>query len=460
MQATTDPKMRNSQALTHLRKLVGNIYFEPQRTRVLNSAYLSELNLVVGKIRPAGIVGFRRAASTAISEFSELIFRSVHGYERGCKYETVRNQVTNIILEEFLNCLPSDLTDVDVTRVEECFASWFSEHVDLHESFIPCVLPPRSSNSFLVGPVRFITRDRFVEHELKQSDGSHEFTARPLLDAMTKGDANWIAQISIDRCMKDRAQELADLSVDLALVGVQLAIETDDSKYVTRLHARTVPRYRVTLSRSPKGWSGGVEKQFPGMAFGVGVFEDVLTQRGDILESIGRRIVTFMDITAGLRLLETAWADAAYWFHEGLAEPLDTIAITKLETCIEVLLRAENTRGSERRICEGIEAFYGLSRDDIFVPGLQLTVKRFAKNLVRDRSRILHGSWSTLTHALDVNRTGLEVVAGGLLVNYTVGLDQYMKTTQPRDVLDSFLTFARQHSSRQRQARISSAINT
>lgn len=439
-----------STTLSLLRQIVANIQSEPSNAKPVTQADLNHLDFVSGKIGPEGIVGIRRAATAAIADLSERLFRSTTDYERGCTYAALREQVTHAILEDFLGRSPDSLGAADIARVEQRVATWFSTDARRLEHFIPCILPPREAPPFAVGPVTFTYGEYFVEHQLKPDPALLEVTVRPLLEAMSQGSANWMATVSVDRCLAGRSREWADLAVDLALVGVQLAMQTDDSKYVARLSGRTVPRYRVSLSRSTAATAGGLQKQIPGVTFGDGVFERVLAQRDNILKSVGRRIATFIQPTAGFRVLETAWADAAYWFHEGLAEPLDTIAVTKLETCIEVLMRAEKTSGSERRVCEAIAAFYGIAADELVSPQSQLTVKQLAKDLVRDRSRILHGTWSTLTHSLRLSRLNLETFAGSLLANYTVGLDLYKESVHATDALEPFLAFAKLHTAKKK----------
>jgi hypothetical protein len=67
---------------------------------------------------------------------------------------------------------------------------------------------------------------------------------------------------------------------------------------------------------------------------------------------------SFTSGTFRLPLLEQAWCDAAYWLHEALAEQIDAIAIAKLETALEVLLRAENNSGSNQRLLAILKTFF------------------------------------------------------------------------------------------------------
>jgi hypothetical protein len=79
--------------------------------------------------------------------------------------------------------------------------------------------------------------------------------------------------------------------------------------------------------------------------------------------------------------------DAAYWLHEALAEPIDSIAIAKLETALEVLLRFESSKGSTGCVLTILKCFFDLRPEDLIAPNSALTAKEFAANLVRDRSR-------------------------------------------------------------------------
>jgi hypothetical protein len=61
-----------------------------------------------------------------------------------------------------------------------------------------------------------------------------------------------------------------------------------------------------------------------------------------------------------------------------------------------ILRMVESTSGSKARVLKAIRAFYGLTKDQFINPQSQLTVEKFATGFVTDRSRILHGTWSTL----------------------------------------------------------------
>ena len=122
---------------------------------------------------------------------------------------------------------------------------------------------------------------------------------------------------------------------------------------------------------------------------------------------------------------------------------IDTIAIAKLETALEVLLRAESTRGSQQRILEILSAFFDLGPDDPIAPGSLLSAQQFAKNVVTDRSRILHGTWSTL-NARGIDQAGMEGFVVSVLRTAVIELEAYAHSAGPVDDIDAFLSWVRQ----------------
>ncbi len=54
--------------------------------------------------------------------------------------------------------------------------------------------------------------------------------------------------------------------------------------------------------------------------------------------------------------------EAQSWLHQALAESIDSIAIAKLETALEVLLRVESSKGSTKRMLEVLDAFHRTRR--------------------------------------------------------------------------------------------------
>jgi hypothetical protein len=285
----------------------------------------------------------------------------------------------------------------------------------------------------------------FASCERQRTGELFDLTYSEMFAAMGRNSANWIATVVIDRCMESRAQEIANLSVDIALAGLQLVIPLDHSAQLSRLTARTIPSSLQSVSRCNGRITMRLSNQQAGLSMGDGALNHFLTTGKMLVDAIGNRVAAFIDGASAFPLLEQAWADAAYWFHEALAEPLDTIAVSKFETAIEVLLRAESTLGSKAIILKAIQAFYSLTGDQCINPQSQLTVEKFAIGLVTDRSRILHGTWSTLNHSLRDSRASLTSLVFTLLSNYALELERYKNLDGTTDNIDDILNSIESH---------------
>jgi len=163
----------------------------------------------------------------------------------------------------------------------------------------------------------------------------------------------------------------------------------------------------------------------PGLTILPDTFNQLISLQQDVLDSVGRRINCFLDIKNPMSRLEQSWCDAGYWFHEALAEPLDTISIAKYETTIEILLAAGSSKQSGTRIRLAFLTLLGLEDDDVLIDGTSITVKSFSKTLVEARSRVLHGTWSTLLNEMSLNRQDVATIAFLFLKAFTLYLDEF-----------------------------------
>ena len=179
------------------------------------------------------------------------------------------------------------------------------------------------------------------------------------------------------------------------------------------------------------------------MVIGAGTLPDILQKAAPLFTAVGDMMRSFTSGTFQLPVLEQAWCDAAYWLHEALAKRIDAIAIAKLETALEVLLRAENNSGGDQRLLAILNAFFDLRPDDPVFPGAELNARQFARNVNRDRSRILHGTWSTLsTRGLD--RAGMEGFVITVLCRAVIELEVYAHSPGSADDPDKFLRWMQQ----------------
>lgn len=160
--------------------------------------------------------------------------------------------------------------------------------------------------------------------------------------------------------------------------------------------------------------------------------------------AVGSLVRSFATGQHRLPRLERAWCDAAYWLHEALAENIDAIAVVKLETALEVLMRAGSTSGSQARLEAILAAFYGLSPGDPITSESAMTAKQFAKGIISDRSQVLHGTLSTLHSRLAMSRSGVEGFVIEVVRRVARELEGYANSSASRDDLNTFLTWVRE----------------
>jgi hypothetical protein len=429
--------------LALLRRIVDNLHLETLTAGLITEQDLDASPFARAKLAPQGRVGVLRAGGEALSDLADAIFRETPHLLRGSTFEDISNEVFLILINNFLSRKASEITAADLSFVELAIEEWFTANSGSHHLYIPCVLTPRPAPSFKIGPVLFTFIEDFVERLPKENEAVFDLTYGGMLKEMASQRAGWMAEVDVDRCIRKRAEERAELSVDLAITAIQIVIHPDQSRHMSRMTARTVPRYRFGLSEGGGMVSPTVTNQEPGLALGAGAFEHYLKEAGELIKAAGALIVAFHTGGSALPILAGAWADAAYWFHEGLAEPLDTIAVPKLETAIEVLLRSESSSGSQKRVIEAIRTFCGLGPNQLINPTSQVTVKEFAKDLVRDRSRILHGTWSTLVHSMRASRKSVEALVVGLLARYMFEMQNYVAVPGVTDAREAFQSFVR-----------------
>ena len=410
-----------------LRRIVANLAISDPVTSPQGPEWLRSLGFFVSwlKMETQQAYGIKLEGAQAFSELVDQMQTESRQYERGSTFKTFRDAVAQAIASEFLGRQPDTITDADVALVEGKVATWFQNTALPRHHYIACTIIPDSCKPFEIGPVSFVPLGDFIQREKPVVGFPFDLAFENTFQSMQNENAFWMAAVNVDGCEKERSSEIADLTVDLALVGLQLVIPLEYSARIARITARTVPRNQESVSSVAGILSSGGRNQQPGLGVFGGAFEALLVHSAKILESVGRRVAAYLNDSGGLPNLHQAWCDAAYWFHEGLAEPLDTIAVPKLETAIEVLMRAENARGSEHRLREAMKAFFGLEPNQTINPASTTTVKEFVKGFVRDRSRILHGTWSTLRTNLRTSRASLTAVVGQLLLDYTLALDGF-----------------------------------
>ena len=392
-------------------------------------------------------VGVRRDGVLAAMRLARSLASDKPQYHRGARYKTLAEAILDVSMEKFNSRPPDSIVASDLAALKSSVQEWFSRNNISRTYIVPCSIIPDlngfpNAKPFAIGPATF----RHVSEFLKASTSSdltekmlEEMSIGPLLQAMNERHATWLAEVTIDGCEETKASEIADLAVDIALVGIQLVIPAFLSRNMARITGRTSPPFVGSMYRTGSQTHGGIHWRQPGQGLSGGAFDEVCSMEVDVLQSVGRRVQGYVRGGPRLPNLEQAWCDAAYWFHEGLAESLDSIAVAKHETAIEVLLGAESSSRSEKRLCEALHAFHGVSEDDPIATDPSVTIKQYAKGIVGPRSRFLHGTWSTLGENAEAARANVEALSRGLLRLSSLALDRYCSVQSPTDNTASFL---------------------
>lgn len=307
---------------------------------------------------------------------------------------------------------------------------------------------PWPAPRFSIGPVSFVFIDHIAGSEFYPSEPASDRLKREAFDElivlMRRTGANWLASIEIKGCDRDRGQEVAELSVDLALVALQLAAPTLDTRDMCRMDARRGFVEKRTFSEVNGQSSWGTQRREPGLAIGQGTLEAVLQQTPTLISSVGHVVESFASGSYRLPTLERAWCDSAYWMRESLFDAIDTLAVTKLETALEVLICTESSKNSKPRVTSALQNLLGVKPDERILPPFDITTQVLVDTLVRDRSRIIHGTWSTLSSRVPTRRDGVEAVVGAVLRQAAIQLQAYSEEASPVDTIEAFFNWLEQ----------------
>ena len=382
----------------------------------------------------SGAVVFTRDARDAFDDLKAALVKECAGLDRGIAFRRIRREIFKVI-ESHIGSDPALLLSNDVTALVDQLGKWFQHEAEPREVFVPCAVSPWPAPQFAIGPARFIYVDDVPRADFypTHADSMRSSDFDKMLERMKSERAHWLAQISVEGCDRERGEEIGALAADLAIVTLQLALPTSwNTRRMSRLDARRGGANSQTLSRTATTDCGGYSTHDAGITIGQGTMQDILLNCAPLVDAVGQCVTAFANGRFTFPRLEQAWCDAAYWYHEALAERIDSIAVVKLETSLEVLLRSTSTKGSQSRIRSVLEVFFGLRPEDPVVPESPTTAEDFAKSLVGDRSQILHGTMSTLQPHIGIDRNGLEEFVASVLRRAVIEIADYGTASAPQ----------------------------
>lgn len=432
-----------------LRSLAQGVEIRPAMpSHQITQEFLRNERIALARLDGERLIVIRQAAGDAFTDLSECLVKRSPAMERGTIFANARTELLKT-LAAYTGRDPSSIGGDDVASLHTHFDGWFGQLAARRRVFVPCVISPWAAPRFSIGPAVFVHVDEAARSEFYPPAG--DVLGRDgfdrMLGLMRDNRANWLACVSVEGCEHERAEEIGALAADLAIVALQLAIPLAwGTRTMGRLDARRGAAEQRTLSESDGYYNAGWSKREAGLSIGTGTLADILQKTAPTIAAAGRCVAAFATGQFRLPNLERAWCDAAYWLHEALVESIDAIAIAKLETALEVLLHAENASGSQARMEAILATFYGLNPEDVVTSETATTAKQFARRIVGDRSRILHGTWSTLNSRLASDRGGMEEFVIAVIRRAALELAIYADTAAPKDDIGVFLTWVKAQS--------------
>jgi hypothetical protein len=440
-----DPQL--SQELSLLRILAANL----ERTVIPVDPRVAEMWRANGMEPPPGPPPTRTTIKPpgreALSKLAECIVGRIPSMARGAMFKGVQAELFGQ-LETYVGRDPQSIKAADAQKLLEHFGSWFQAQVQPRCLYVPCVISPWPAPPFIIGPVSFVFIDDIPGSDFYPSQPNGDRLKREafdeLMQLMRHTHANWLARIDVDGCDPERSQEIAELAVDLALFALQLSAPVSDTRGMCRLDARRGFVEKRTLSETAGRASWGIQRTEPGMSIGPGTLAEILRQAQPVIASVGRIVASFASGMWHQPTLERAWCDAAYWMRESLFDNVDSVAVTKLETALEVLICTESSKNSTARVTAALQNLLGVKRDEQILPPFDITTASLVTALVRDRSRIMHGTWSTLGTRPPSRRDGIEAVVGAVLRQAAIHLHAYASEPAPVDTIEAFFAWLEQ----------------
>ena len=231
-----------------------------------------------------GIIAIRMPGGRSFTELTDRLLDRFPNIERGIAYSDVQTELFDFV-ENYLGREPSTIGSEDAQALIAHFEKWFAGQALPRRVFVPCVISRTTAPRFEIGPIVFEFIDRlptsdFYPHSQSAVEGRSHFDR--LLEWMREGGADWLAQVTVEGCERKRAEEIAELAVDLAIVALQLAAPYLGTRSMARLDGRRgTPQKRTLSEAAGDHWASWTRKE-PGSPIGAGTLPDILQKAAPI----------------------------------------------------------------------------------------------------------------------------------------------------------------------------------
>lgn len=397
--------------------------------------------------------GFSGQGALALRELARELRRANPTWETAVTLHQVEAKLASV-LRTILEAAPETETGVAAAGVAQRLLDWTVDIGSTRRHAVPIAFLPQRATRFAIGPVEFVHREDFGQADVKVGASAsnansaterHQFAMERIDKSLATRGAHWIALVTVSNREADVSVATANNAVDIALGALQAMVGTSGLNTIGRVGGRLANWDCFDTWFEMDGQTAFRRNDDPpGFAIDIGAFEKWLAEAHPARSAAGQCLHAFLAGGPFPRLNE-AWCEAAYWFHEAMAEHLDTMRIARLETSLEVLLRAEKSSGSANRILAGLEAVLGIDPSTNIGVVRSVTMRELVEEMVRSRSRVLHGTWPTLTSDLPgtIPVSDLAAVVRRLIVMFAIKLEQYAANGDHKDDLAPFLTWVR-----------------
>ncbi len=365
------------------------------------------------------VTGFPQEALPDVAALTRSLRDNQAKYVRGASFRVMCETVAKAVIAMFRGRSGEPVDERDLAELKRQVDEWFARVAVTRRCLVPCNVLPLRAEAFEFGPIRFFHYSDFnpEDYGLPAGDGVVDVSLEPLKRVMGEHAASWLGEVSVEGCEKSRSTKIAELAVDAAIGGLQLVVPAKLGRRMARATARRLPAYRGSFSVTEAGVEFGVANEQAGLGWAPDEFEELIDSTSDAIAAMGRLIGVYVSGQGVLPMLKRAWCDSVYWFHEGMSEPLDTVAVVQLETSMEILFSAGSRTGSEKRILDGLRGMFGIDGSQRIDASSTMTYEKLVRKIVKARSWVLHGNWPTLAlQDQGIDRATVEAMARQFLI--------------------------------------------
>jgi hypothetical protein len=156
----------------------------------------------------------------------------------------------------------------------DAFDEWFHTLALSRRVFVPLRADALGCAAVHDRPGYFVCIDDIVESEFYPSGSNQDTVAKSsfdtLMQLMAGTHAHWLARVYVEGCEPQRAEEIGELAVDLAIVAFQLAAPNLDTRGACRLDSQRGSAEKRVISEANGSYDAGRTRRERGSAIGPG----------------------------------------------------------------------------------------------------------------------------------------------------------------------------------------------